>query len=63
MPFSGGPRACIGQHFSLLESVLTLALVVRGRSLRAVTPSDRLRVGNRITLYPVEPVLSVVGSV
>lgn len=60
MPFSGGPRACIGQHFSLLESVLTLALVVRGRALHAVTPSDRLRVGNRITLYPIAPVLSVV---
>lgn len=60
MPFSGGPRACIGQHFSLLEAVLSLALVVRNRTLESVTPSDRIRVGNRITLYPIDPVLAVM---
>jgi cytochrome P450 len=59
MPFSGGPRACIGQHFSLLEATLALALIVRDRTLEAVTPSDQIRVNNRITLYPVDPVLAV----
>ncbi|WP_351234021.1 cytochrome P450 [Streptomyces sp. NPDC002133] len=35
-PFGGGPRACIGQHFSMLESVLALSMVLRAYELRAV---------------------------
>lgn len=59
MPFGAGPRACIGQHFSMLESVATLAELVRDFDFAAPDgSSDQVPVGSGVTLFPLEPVLS-----
>ncbi|MGW1378487.1 cytochrome P450 [Streptomyces sp. NPDC002446] len=52
-PFGGGPRACIGQHFSMLESVLALATLLRGYELDAV--DEEVPVAAGITLQPTGP--------
>jgi cytochrome P450 len=57
-PFGGGPRGCIGQHFSMLESVIALAMLVREFDF-AAPPGDP-RHTNHITLRPVGGVPSHV---
>lgn len=52
-PFGGGPRACIGQHFSMLESVLALAALLRSYDLQAVDTEVPLSAG--ITLQATGP--------
>jgi cytochrome P450 len=59
-PFGGGPRGCIGQHFSMLESVIALAMLVR--AFEFVAPPGEPRHTNHITLRPVGGVFSHVTA-
>ena len=61
MPFGGGPRACIGQHFSLVEAQLALAMVVRGHTVTSLVDTDRVPVDTLVTLFPLQPVLARVS--
>ncbi len=54
LPFGGGPRACIGRHFSLLEATLVLATIVR--ELKLTTTTHHLRLDPQITLHPARAV-------
>jgi cytochrome P450 len=53
-PFGGGPRACIGQHFSMLESTTALTALVR--NFRFTTAGGEPAYTNHITLRPTGPV-------
>ncbi|BBY16992.1 cytochrome P450 [Mycolicibacterium litorale] len=36
VPFAGGPRACIGQHFAMLEATLALATLIRSHRIDSI---------------------------
>jgi cytochrome P450 len=59
-PFGAGPRACIGQYFSMLEAAILLAVIVRDHELESL--GDRVPLAPRITLHPAAPVLSRVTA-
>jgi cytochrome P450 len=58
-PFGGGPRACIGSHFALLEAVIAVAILLR--RYRVVSPRWPVDLDTKgITLRPAGEVPVVV---
>ncbi|MGO4423483.1 cytochrome P450, partial [Streptomyces sp. MCAF7] len=55
-PFGGGPRACIGQHFSTLHSVLSLATLLRAYEVEDATDGGDIPLGAGITLLTKGPI-------
>ena len=57
-PFGGGPRACIGQYFSMLESVIVTAMLMQAYEVKTTERKVPLFVG--ITLRPEGPMPAVL---
>ncbi len=51
LPFGGGPRTCVGNHFAMMEAQIILAMVAREWALELV-PSHPVVVDPVITLRP-----------
>ena len=39
LPFGGGPRSCLGDHFAILEATLALATVIRAVEIQSLDPN------------------------
>ncbi|KAG8174929.1 hypothetical protein JTE90_006963 [Oedothorax gibbosus] len=55
VPFSAGPRNCIGQKFALLEMKVIVANILRKFRVVSLDPRDKVFVKVEFTLKPAEP--------
>jgi cytochrome P450 len=58
MPFGGGPRICIGQHFAIVEATLVLATLTREVRLEVV-PGFTVEPEALVTLRPRNGLLAI----
>ena len=60
LPFSGGPRICIGNAFSIVESVILLAQLFNRFDLKVLSGADVLPVAVG-TVRPADPIRVVLA--
>jgi cytochrome P450 len=51
IPFGGGPRICIGNHFALMEAHILLALMIRRYRFHSV-PGTKVKPLYQVTSFP-----------
>jgi cytochrome P450 len=57
VPFSAGPRNCIGQKFALLEEKIVLTAVLRKWRIKSVKTLETIHYTDSLVLKPCEEVL------
>lgn len=56
LPFSGGPRGCLGQKFAMMEEKIILTNVLRRFNLKTLSTPDKLVLTSEIILRPKTPI-------
>ncbi len=59
MPFGGGARVCIGNHFAMMEAILIMATMAQSIDLD-LKMTEPLKVQPAVTMRPVTPILVAV---
>jgi cytochrome P450 len=62
-PFGGGHRICIGNHFAMMEAILTMVTLMRRFRIRLVNPEAPIQLLASITLRPKHPIPVVYEDV
>jgi cytochrome P450 len=52
LPFSGGPRLCIGNEFALMEAVLLVTMMSQRYRIGLIDPNRTIEPDVKITLRP-----------
>ncbi|GFT92218.1 cytochrome P450 4V2 [Nephila pilipes] len=56
IPFSSGPRNCIGQKFAIMEMKTVISLILRNYTIESLDSRDKVLPIMQITLHPSVPI-------